>query len=756
MEQIVKNILKQQGFEHISLFDKDNDIWIYTKNEEIHFCKSDLSPVERSCIGFDKELIVLTESESKAYVVNDGDSFQNFVAIDKNNRILVRSNLETCAYNEDSFILKQIRDNCFVIVSNEFWENINNYYNKHKSPDFRFMANHYNNYNWSYIFIDAKYWDAYHLEAIYGNFFFFTSHNTTYNTIIFNTEKGIIYNGENPYIWIHKDGKAHIVQWKEESGVVEIGELTPYGGGYRNIFRASDYMEGRDKTPEFYMSRLSDDILFSDKYLVFPFYYWGRYWGAFVIENEYREYDHFSARIIFFDDDIGGEIEHIALYNNLIFISRENNRRCLYNIYDGRTKIYFYYEQDRNYIVFQIPNNGFFPKELKQTQGVMDSSGDIIIPPIYKGIDIIDEKKGMFELTLLNHANDKCHEARGIYSVKKGFIVPLGSEFSFPQYRNEMFPVAINTVKDFVIYIQGGKKGLIFQGDKVLDAKFDDVIGFSFKEDFEKTPGWCLDEKTITKEYVPLCVLLYQNGKFGLFANTSNYQEKSYKNIDPIYENIQCVKIFKRHAYFSVKKDGKFGIISDDFYFNQTSEIKYDNVYYGGIIAINGSYDEECYFIVKEKGKVGAICTRSDRNIPAIFDGIDKIIKSGVLCGNKILSRSGEKLYSVENGYEYINTIYLDTFWRPETGEDYLFIDSQGKKVEFSKENDHILHLDGDYQFDTEKNKFIEDVDDEYDNSYDNRDDDIDWEKEAWDAMTDGQYGDMPEGFDGDYGFTGH
>jgi hypothetical protein len=38
--------------------------------------------------------------------------------------------------------------------------------------------------------------------------------------------------------------------------------------------------------------------------------------------------------------------------------------------------------------------------------------------------------------------------------------------------------------------------------------------------------------------------------------------------------------------------------------------------------------------------------------------------------------------------------------------------------------------------------------DDENDDKYD---DGIDWRRESWYAMTDGQYGDMPDGFDGDY-----
>ena len=44
----------------------------------------------------------------------------------------------------------------------------------------------------------------------------------------------------------------------------------------------------------------------------------------------------------------------------------------------------------------------------------------------------------------------------------------------------------------------------------------------------------------------------------------------------------------------------------------------------------------------------------------------------------------------------------------------------------------------------------------EPDRDYDGgRDDGWDYERETWDAMTDGMYGDMPDGFDGDYSFLG-
>lgn len=53
-------------------------------------------------------------------------------------------------------------------------------------------------------------------------------------------------------------------------------------------------------------------------------------------------------------------------------------------------------------------------------------------------------------------------------------------------------------------------------------------------------------------------------------------------------------------------------------------------------------------------------------------------------------------------------------------------------------------------------------IDDDDDNYYDpdyyldNEIDRQDSMEDTWDAMTDGQYGDMPEDFDGDYSFLGY
>ena len=43
----------------------------------------------------------------------------------------------------------------------------------------------------------------------------------------------------------------------------------------------------------------------------------------------------------------------------------------------------------------------------------------------------------------------------------------------------------------------------------------------------------------------------------------------------------------------------------------------------------------------------------------------------------------------------------------------------------------------------------------QYDDNYQDYRDDPDYMRDTWDAMTDGMYGDMPDGFDGDFDFLG-
>ena len=121
MDQIVKNILKQQGFDHIGVFDKENNIWIYTKDGKVNFCRSDLSSIDRKTIGLEAELIVLTETEDAVRAIKRNETFSNFLVIDKDNKILVQArHSDKKYYSEESnnvFQLEIINDDVFFISS---------------------------------------------------------------------------------------------------------------------------------------------------------------------------------------------------------------------------------------------------------------------------------------------------------------------------------------------------------------------------------------------------------------------------------------------------------------------------------------------------------------------------------------------------------------------------------------------------------------------------------------------------------------
>lgn len=60
MEQIFKSLLQKQGYEYIGLVNSDKAIWGYAKDGIFHFCKEDLTEVDRCTTGFDSGVIVLT------------------------------------------------------------------------------------------------------------------------------------------------------------------------------------------------------------------------------------------------------------------------------------------------------------------------------------------------------------------------------------------------------------------------------------------------------------------------------------------------------------------------------------------------------------------------------------------------------------------------------------------------------------------------------------------------------------------------
>ena len=84
--------------------------------------------------------------------------------------------------------------------------------------------------------------------------------------------------------------------------------------------------------------------------------------------------------------------------------------------------------------------------------------------------------------------------------------------------------------------------------------------------------------------------------------------------------------------------------------------------------------------------------------------------------------------------------------FRPEIFDD----DFRGRTIEnhnlFQNKHERVYWIGTDYRLDKYKGC-------DYETDYSN--DDRDYMRDTWDAMTDGMYGDMPDGFDGDFDFLG-
>lgn len=117
-----------------------------------------------------------------------------------------------------------------------------------------------------------------------------------------------------------------------------------------------------------------------------------------------------------------------------------------------------------------------------------------------------------------------------------------------------------------------------------------------------------------------------------------------------------------------------------------------------------------------------------------------------------------------DNGMEHDNTVVEEQGVINENGEEVLPLEYTVWKF-YGKDFPTIKTFkDGEertYRFE-ELNPAYRDPADDYEDDSDSRwyyDDGPDYDemaRDTWDAMTDGQYGDMPDGFDGDYSFLGY
>lgn len=763
MEQIVKSILKQQGIEQIGLYNKEKDIWIYIKEEEVHFCTSTLASINRDSVELVQNLNVLTYSNGSFQIVKDNETFTNFVVFDKTNKILIQKEDINYYSNPEYYILQIIDNKNLLIAGKEEW--VDCY--KHQPSEFHIR------YDWmhivwdSFVIINEEYRPNFNLCYFVDNTIFIRDNNNDYQRFVVGLQKnkGIIYQGRLDYLWIHKNNHAEIVSFDNFSYsliskhnheeiigdyLTSIVNIKNLDSGIECNYKVSNFINHADiEDNNTELNPYDDKRLFSNNYLVVPFI---RCYGAFVLRNVEGD---ISAHTISFNDSYENtsfRSFRIQLINDIIKIT---------GIYDGSSDVEsFYYSitgcylgstcgKGIHYLFFTDCNttSSFYnPIALK---GILkidennfnnESNIKIIAQPIFENIEIIDEVNGLFKVRIRDFVKGESHVQ--LYSEKSG-LIEYDGYLSSPHYSNFIsdydepcdyyskydYPIASCAKSNtFQIYWKGeytSYYGLLYLGEKVLDAYYDEIKGFDFVDDFGEQSDKSIIEKT--KHYKPLCVIVCKDGLFGLFYKTNKVPTKEYDFIEPIFDYIRCEKIFKGNAYFRVRKNGKFGIISDSFAFNQHIEIEYDDVYFKTVVG------DSCYFLAKKSGKVGALCTQNGNTIPFIFEEIDEIIMSGVISHNVLYNRNGEKIFSLEN-YRFIKTKFCDVFQSTESEKEYVFIKSEGRIIEYQKdENDeNFLHVNGIKElFSIENEDFVEEED--YD-GYD-YEDDYNYERDTYYAL---------------------
>lgn len=679
MEQIVRNMLRQQGIEIVGIFDKEKDIWIYIKNEEVFFCKGDLSHVDRKELGLGQEVLALTESDDSVHIISNEECFTNFIVIDKNNKVISHSK------NKNAWILKKIRTDSFVIVNCVSWEKCNQTY---YMPSIELV---YQSGMDSFTFIDGNYLESYHLWSIYGNTYFFSVETGCWESsgyAMFDVNQGFIYEGRKwPYIWTHENGDAQVFILENDSDFrfkkdetklscenkIKSGTIKMWSLGKDNtirVFRSADFIAPNDiqdentELNEYFL----EHALFSNNYIIFPFI---AGYGAFVIHYENIDFASTSAYTILFRRSypyegtylfpINGSCIYEYTFDGYILKIEEAVEECdgfdegepichtdhyyyFYDIYGNRLDVK---DDNRksNFFIFKRSNKGLLPGRFKDLHGVISKwDNDIIIPPIFYDVDIIDDEKGLFEITYANIVRGKLHQTKGIYSIEDGFIIPFGLEYIIEDMI-DYTPSPDKVIKKYVVYSNGNKKGIICNGKKILNAEYD----------------------------------YFSEGYF-----------------------------FYNHSYFVGSKLGKECIISDDPIFTKYKDIEYDSVFFSNIIGDN------CYFVVEKDGKFGAVCTNENLNIPLVFDDINKIVNSGVISNGVLYDRNGRELFVLPENYKHIKTKYCNVFESKDSNE-FIFINSRGEIINSRRgeDDENVIIVEGlDEHFDVEKRDFVEDDDD--------------------------------------------
>ena len=147
---------------------------------------------------------------------------------------------------------------------------------------------------------------------------------------------------------------------------------------------------------------------------------------------------------------------------------------------------------------------------------------------------------------------------------------------------------------------------------------------------------------------------------------------------------------------------------------------------------------------------IGHNDTTSPRlRLDLVYDDNDLNIKKERVAEQGIINENGEEVLPLEY------TVWK--FYEKEFPTIKYFKGTESHTVTYESLNPDLLE-DDEWGIDDDDDDDSYDYNDPYDryDDYDDYNDYNDRMRDTWDAMTDGMYGDMPDGFDGDFDFLGY
>lgn len=703
MEEFYNSLFGNNGYKHIGIVDAEKKIWGYEKDGIYHFCKEDLTEIDRKDIGIEEEVLAFTEVKESTNTLHkvllDKQSCTNYFIIDSTNKVL--------ASYDGSLNCQLWRINSNSIIIGEKYKGSRRY-ETHQS-----------------VIINGEIEFDYVFTKEINHLFFFSKVYDDSDNVIEGPEEKVyfhIYSNlecieeetECAFVWKHKNGNVHLFYTKRADKNKENMEIicsSPSDVYTRTI----DYSDLQGNSIDLFKIKLYDD-----DYLIIPF---ERDHGIIVLSAG-EQYYNISTNII--DFKYYGHAPH-AFSDKII--SREYGEPIMGGYKVNGLEFYDVYgnclellknplkSHDR-YFVFSIPNNNLF-HEIDKLYGVIEIAYHecerVVIPPVFEKIE--DLKHGLFKVLYGNYMGVQHHQIEFMFSVENGII-----EGKTHNCIMRIDGAAVAQVSDRIVtYTESRQVGLVYKGKKVIEVGLDDIRGFNF-DSVSNLKG--VDKYTILDD-IGSCVALIKNEKYGLFIDDSNI-------IKPIYDSIRCIKVTRErinlgsyhiYAYFEVRQGDHVGVISNNTKFNKSSEIVYDK------IEVVGYCRWAALIKVYRNGKVGMINSlRSGEDdltaIPIKYSDLIVTPMNNYLyyiysADGEYYTKDGVALLSLDDfGFVGCDEIIPCLIFRNKNNEEYCFYSFFGTRFEVKiiDGKDNYLLVNDQYQFDTLEGVFLHEEDNESSN----------------------------------------